>query len=197
MKREMTRDKHSGAGLEARTRHDEHNALAQFTAMSWDDLSRYVYARAERELRFFRGVDPSDVRQDVLTTMLRRDFGRKFDPRGSFLQFLNGVIHNACMRALQKAVRDAKKNVVADLSVVRGREPDPLAEVARSEFRNAVDAAVRGLTPVLRDALPAVMEHAEGYRADATPVNSTNHVRELRLRRRLREELSPFDPSDN
>src|SRR5258708_5635162 len=78
--------------------------LARFTSLSVEEVMERVHRRCLAILGRHRDLDSWDVCQDVMVTILRRGFGKKFDPRtAAFMSYVDTLIRRACARAIRRS----------------------------------------------------------------------------------------------
>lgn len=168
--------------------------VCRMTGASWPEIATRVRESCARFLRHRPDIDPEDAGQNVLVIILRRDFGRKFDPRrGSFWQFVEGVIRNECLRLFRMAAHEREALADVECESLESHVPDPCVQAQHTEFRERFSTAVDSLTEVEQSALSRVTELAEGSRRESSVLNSTPYVQELRCRLRLRRILTGFE----
>lgn len=163
----------------------------QWLRLSWDEVHELVLRRCRFYLRGTRSVDPEDVAQDVLVTLLRRDFGKGYDPRlGKPESYLGCIIRRKCVDAIRRARRRGCDVTGIDLPA---SAPGPVASAQAAELADAIDNVLSALTPGELSALPRVVG-AGGSRTREGTTDRRRHVRATRCRSRLRQLLDSHRP---
>ena len=127
--------------------------------------------------------------------LLKRRTQSSFDPvKGEFWGFVNGVISHVRSRTYRDQPREVSN---ADLPFLMDAPSadwaDPVRAAIHSEFREAVLAVAKQLTPIQREALSRIIDRANGGRPTLHPEVSTEYVQEYRVRLLLKKLLAKFD----
>lgn len=162
--------------------------LREFIDSSWDSIVEEVRSGCRARLRGNILLDSEDCAQDVFVILLRRDFGRKFDPRlADFWSYLAGVVDHACSKAGARSGRAPEP--AKWRGPVEASTGNPADEAEQSELRDAVDDARRFLSPAEAAAFDQVMARAEGSRDAYVSDERPKYWAACRCRSRLRRIL--------
>ncbi len=164
--------------------------ITTWVGMSWEDFLKWIEVRCAAILKGQRShIDMADVTQEVVVAMLKRGFGRKFDPRrGSPLGYVQTVIARECFAAIRERGRRHRLWQRLD-KCEESTEPSPgraaeLIEAARA-IEEVGDHSRSAMTPAEQKGLAGVMLRARGTAAGRNADSVASSSQEHRCRKRL------------